>query len=628
MPEQETNLKRQMQSALTETVVAVRDRKRYIEEKWLATRRMWMGFPFQRYRPTDSSGEPYRVPAARRVLERAAVRCTKLLTPSVKWFEVAPSQSVNFSQDRLSNIDHFMWYVIRKKIKSRSNISQLTRCMILYGSAILKTSIQLQRGQVWPTQRVVDPFSFYVYPETASTIDEAEIVFEDFLFSYNRYMTFVKSGIVDDIPRSDLKAPEWPYHLTERLAYQGIADPGNNVDVAIERVKGQLSRTTAAFVSVTELWMRHEDNLYQVYIVWNVTGGPRIVGFFKSMYDDPMYRTTVHRGLPGERYTNSQGEDLIDLDSASSDMFNQFIDSVDYEQGFVAFGGSEGIRRDTLKMKGRAKWDFGHENPREVMQFIQPPVTSTNQLRAWQITNAMMQSLGGAGTIAEGQPGRNMPRSGQAVDSLINLSLADIQDIAESIEQEILTPGLSDIYKVANLIPDDQLMRIPGGSAVYGSGANSDIIRKSDVIGDYEFEWVGSLQFQDEAQRAQRMMIFLNMVPTLGPALEAQGYTFNLPELIQAVWRSGMGERGLNKVVVTLQEMQAIMQRTQMNMPMGNAANQPQQQQLMDLLASVTGQSSNTPPQRNSAQSTNTPPPAVSGLNPTLPNVTNGFVRR
>ncbi len=621
--QQEDRLKSQLREALCEQAVAIRDRRRLVEEKWLRSRRTWMGFPFTRYISSDTGIANYRIPAARRVAERSIVRCVKLLTPSVKWFEVAPMQNSNVPQDRLSNVDGFMWYVIRKKIKSRSIIAQLARCMLLYGMPILKTSITVQNGQVWPTQRAVDPFSFYIYPETSPTTDEAEIVFEDFLFSYERYRTYVDKGMVDDISRSDLTPPQWPYHLTERLAYQGITDPTANVDIAIDRVKGQLERTTSAFVSITEEWIRREGSLYQVYIAWNVNPRPRIVGFFKSLYDDPLYRMTIHRALPGETYTNSQMEDVLDLDSVQTDLFNQFIDAVDFEQGFVAFGGAEGIRRDTFKMKGRAKWDFGPENPHEVMQFIQPPVTSTNQLRAWQISNAMMQSMGGAGTIAEGQPGRNMPRSGQAVDSLINLSLADIQDLAEAIEQEVLTPGLSDIYKVANLIPDDQLMKIPGGTAFYGSGTQSNIIKKSDIIGDYEFEWVGSLQFQDEAQRAQRLMIFLNMIPTLAPALEQQGYTFNLPELIQMIWRTGLGERGLSKVVVKLSEMQAIMQQSGTMPPGQMDPNLPPN--IQQLIAQVTGKQSANTPQQNTRSA---PAPATPGLQPILPTVTNGFVRR
>lgn len=623
---QEDHLKSSLRIALCAQTVAIRDRRRLIEERWLQDRRAWMAVPDRAFTPSDSAPRNYRIPAARRVIERAVVRAVKLLTPKVKWFETAPMSGFDIPQDKLANVDAYMWYVMRKKIKTRTMISQLVRCMVLYGLCALKTSIAVQNGMVWPAQRAVDPFSLYLYPETATNTDEWEDIFEDFLFSYEKYKTFVDKGIVDNIPRSALTKPNWPYHLVERIAYQGITDPNANVDVIIERTKRQLEESTNAYVSLTEKWHRHEGSLYQVYIAWNLTSGPRIVGFFKSSYDDPMYRIAIHRALPNELYTNSQGSDITELDEIQGDMFNQFIQAVDWEQGLVAIGGADGMRRDTLKMKGRALWDFGPNMPKEVLEFINPPNTSNNFLRAWQVSHAMMQSLGGAGTIAEGQPGRNMPRSGEAVSSLINLSMADIQDLAEMVEQDVLTPGLSDIYKISNFIPDDQLMSIPGGLAFYSGGflnqdTKSNILKKQDILGDYEFEWVGSLQFQDEAIRAQRLMIFLNMIPTLLPILNQQGYTFNLPELIQMIWRSGIGERGLSKVIVTLQEMQALsvqnMQPMQGQQP--NSSLPPDVQALLNQVLAQQPQGQNQQPNQRSNR--------VPGLQYNLPTVTNGFIR-
>jgi hypothetical protein len=606
-------------------------RRRYIEQRMLNSRRMWFGYYDPSYTPTDSSTGVYNIPALRRVIERAVVRVVKLLTPNVKWFEVQPMDSFRTPSDRVSNTDSFMRYISRKKIKTRSNISQLGRSMVLYGYCIQKTSIAISKNEVWPAQRAVDPFSFYIYPETSPTIEEAEDIFEDFLFSFSRYNTFVSKGIVDAIPRDDLTTPDWPYHLVERMAYQGISNPNSNVDQKIEEVKSNLNKqnSTNPFVSLTEKWIRRDGELYQVYIVWNLVGGPRIVGFFKSIYDDPLYRMAVHRPLPGETYTTSQSEDIEALNNVQGDMFNQFKDAVDREAGFVAFGGSSGMRRDTFKFKGGAKWDFGSENPKEVMNLVQPPNTSNNFLRAWQVSNAMMQSMGGAGTIAEGQPGRNMPRSGEAVSSLINLGMADIQDIAEVIEQEVLTPGLSDIYKVSQMIPDDQLMRIPGGMTFYDPEKKSptSLLRKRDIVGDYEFEWVGSLQFQADSERAQRLMVFLNLFlnPNTQQMLAQQGYTINLPDLIKMVWRSGIGVRGLDNIVVTLGEMQQILQKQQQisGMPIGPQTQPtnlpPDVQQLLDQVKGAAPQGAQSP------QGGNTSIPA---LNPTLPNASNGFVRR
>ena len=543
----------------------------------------------QRFLGSDTGSGTYSIPAGRRAAERSVIRGVKLLTPNVKWFEVAPMSDV--SGDKLSNVDKFMWYVLRKRIKSRSNISQLVRSMMLYGLCHMKTSISVVNNQVWPNQRVVDDFAFYIYPETVSDITEAELVFEDFLFTYDKYSTYVAKGIVEPLSQSDLTKPDWPYHLVERLAYQGITDPTSNVEQAVRDTQNKLEATATAFVSLTELWLHKDDQLYQVYIAWNVASGAKIVGFFKSEYDQPLYRSVVHRTIPGELYTSALMEDINELDILQNDQLNKFQEAVDWEQGFVAFGGSDaGARQDSYKMKGRAKWNMGSEIPREAIQFIQPPVTSTNQLRAWQIYLALINSMAGAGTIAEGQPGRNMPRAGFAMNALLEMGLADIQDIAEMIEQEVLTPSLGDIYKVSSkFIPDDQLMRIPGGVALY-SGQQSTVLKKENILGDYEFEWVGSLQSQDNAMRAQRSLIFFNLLanPQILQIMQAQGYAPNIVELVKFIWRDSLGERGLNDVVVPLAKLQQQIQSTQQNGSNGGSSSSNGMAGLSYNLPSVT----------------------------------------
>ena len=624
--QQQDDLKRELGKALIDQTIGIRQRKRVVEENWLQSRRMWMNASFRSFQASDSSRNVNNIPAGRRAIERTVVRGVKLLTPQVKWFEATPLSDI--SAEKISNVDTYMWYTLRKKIRSRSNINLLIRCMVLYGRCFIKTGVAVRNGQVWPTQRVIDPFAFYTYPETAATLDDADVVFEDFLFSYEKYNTFVRLGIVEPISRSDLTKPDWPYHLVERLAYQGITDPTADVQMQMEKIGDSLQNIGAGFVSLTEKWITRNDKLYQVYTAWNVKGGPRVVGFIESEYDEPMIRGTIHRPLPGETYTNSMADDITTLDSLQNDNINMFQDAVDWEQGFVAFGGdgAMNLRRDSFKMKGRAKWDFGDVMPREAIQFINPPDTSSNILRAWQVCSGLINSLAGTGTIAEGQPGRNMPRSGSAVNNLVNLSMADVQDLAELVEQEVLTPSLSDIYKVSTkFIPDEQLMRIPGGKGLFQGKTVSSIVTKEDILGDYEFEWIGSLQSQDEEARSQRLLIFLNLMmnPQMVAGLQQQGYAPDLVELVRQVWRSGMGERGLHDVVVSLAELQMKAQRAQAE----------QQLTLSQQVVQGGGAGQQTVPSQgqngantngNSVPSTN----GVAGLNYTLPSATQGFVKR
>jgi len=156
-----------------------------------------------------------------------------------------------------------------------------------------------------------------------------------------------------------------------------------------------------------------------------------------------------------------------------------------------------------------------------------------------------------------------MPRAGSAVQSLVNLGMADVSDVAEILEQEVLTQALSDIYKVSSFIPDEQLMRIPGGMAFYGAGVQSNILKRSDILGDYEFEWIGAQQFQDDSQRAQRSLIMLNMLanPQVQQQLAGQGYAVNLAEMIQYIWRHTLGERGLSNILVQMEQAPMALQQ-------------------------------------------------------------------
>jgi hypothetical protein len=450
-------------------------------------------------------------------------------------------------------------------------INQLVRCMLLYGKCYLLTTVRVINDQVWPTQRAVDPFSFYIFPETVSDISEADIAFEDYICSYESYRAKVDKGIFEEIPRYKLSAPVWPYHLIERLAHQGLSDP-TEVDLNVrDKAKEMLDRVGSGFVSMSLVWYQTSGSLYQIYIVWNTTPA-KIVACYKSRYDQPTYSGVVHRSLPGESYTTSMADDVVDLHYLANDTLTQFISSVRKERGIWGVNDNLVQRTDSITHGDAPIWHF-KDDPKQAMSHIAPNMTSTNELRALQIFLALINSLSGAGTIAEGQPGRNMPRAGFAMQSLISLGMSDIQDVVKLIEQEVLTKGLDDLYRLSmQFIPDDQLIKIPGGVSL--TRPKSRIMKKEDLYDDYEFEWIGANQFQDESIRAQRLMIFLNMVPQLNQMLMQQGYALNIVELLQTIWRYGLGERSLDKIIIPANDLQkALMQKIVMESSSSNGSS-------------------------------------------------------
>jgi hypothetical protein len=102
-------------------------------------------------------------------------------------------------------------------------------------------------------------------------------------------------------------------------------------------------------------------------------------------------------------------------------------------------------------------------------------------------------------------------------------------------------------------------------------------MRMADILGDFEFEWVGALQFQGEAQRAQQLLMFANLMGQLEPQLARQGKAVNWAELVPMIWRHGLGERGLDRVIVDMpqQPMQAPPQGPMPGMPAEGGAPGP-----------------------------------------------------
>ena len=182
---------------------------------------------------------------------------------------------------------------------------------------------------------------------------------------------------------------------------------------------------------------------------------------------------------------------------------------------------------------------------REMFARLNYEDTSPSGLRSAQVTLGLMNSLGGAGTIAEGQPGRNMPRAGFAVNNLINLSLSDTQDVAETEEQELLTPSLHDIhYATMVYVPENQLIRIPGSQDFRAMA-----LQRGDLTGDFTYEWIGSLEFQDREVKAERLMLFLKLMLEGLPFIQQAGYNVNLPQLVQQIYVNGIGERGMGQIL-------------------------------------------------------------------------------
>jgi hypothetical protein len=215
-------------------------------------------------------------------------------------------------------------------------------------------------------------------------------------------------------------------------------------------------------------------------------------------------------------------------------------------------------RADSLVFRPRAKWIV---NP-EGVKWLETKDTTRSALQGIGWTMTQMDASSGSNAMTEGMPARNMPRAGFAVSSLLNLSMADIRDAAQMIEDMILSPLLGDVFRLAQeYVPTSQILRIPGTQ-----NWRAHTLSKEDLAGDWHFQWVGSLQFQDTQVRAQRLVATLGVLGKMGPQLQqelqSQGKRVNYTALIKRIWRDGLGERGADSIIEAIPQMD--MQRLQM----------------------------------------------------------------
>lgn len=531
----------------------IRERRKPIIEKWLNIHGAWKGSYTRAFFKSDTF--KHYIPYFRRAIERFVVRGAQMLLPSNEFFEVFPTREYEEdpeSTGQAESVQAYLLFLLRKKIRIYSIAKQLLRSLALYGRAILRTGVKITtedgKQRVWPTCRVVDPFMFMYWPENAASLEEAQIVVEDSFIPYEQYLQEVSSGRMDPIEETKLMDPTWPDYVTRRLQTSGLTEPKAVAPAGLEQP--DKIKVASQWVFYSEVWInRGAEGWKVVRIVWNLEGGPKIVKELSGSFTRPMYRMTIAREIPGEQYTTSMGDDQEPMQILLNDQINMYLDGLAIQQAPpAAIDVNRITRANSLVYRQRALWRVDPDGVR----WMDPKDTTKSSLQAINFTTGMMDSFSGSSPLAEGQPIRNLPRAGFAVSSLLSMSLADIRDVARSIEDDILTALLHDLYALTiKFVPDSQIIKVPGTESF---PARAVTIRQLE--GDWDFNWVGSLQTQDFQIRAQRLDSLLASLGKLGAPLmamlQAQGKQINWVAIFKRLWRDGMGERGADSIIIDI----------------------------------------------------------------------------
>jgi hypothetical protein len=531
-------LKARIKEQYAPMVKPIQDRRRVVEEEWKrnldcykakvrADRKGFKGEWFNHY-----------LPSGRRAVERVAVRVKQMLFPSPDFFEVFPGDDRRHDLGAQAEAwKNYLTWLLGERIKARGLTMQLLRTYLLFQRCIVKSYLRDDEdGLPWPHARAVDPFLFFAWPETAPTLDQAQLLFEHTMVPMEEYEALAEKGATDPIARTDVTKPDWPTVYVERLGQSGLTPP---TDVPVVDQFGRAKHDPLGMLALTELWFRVRRSWVQSWLVWNVKDGPRVVRVQPTFTRHP-YRAAFARQVPGEHYAPSLMSDLEPLNILLNDQMNMTCEGQATSMFPPAAVNPDLVARsDSLVYRPRAKWLMDPAG----LKFADIVDKTGSGIAGVQMASGLIDTFSGAGPLAEGTPARGMPRGSGAVNSLVQLSMADIRDIGESFEDDILTPLLRDLMKLTvDAVPKDQLARIPGCEPLV------------QVTGEFPglLRWVGTLQAQDRQMRAQQMLGLLGQLSKMFPQLQQQGWTLDFGSLGKRVWRDALGERGADTLFVKM----------------------------------------------------------------------------
>lgn len=566
----------ELEQALVPLVMDLRARRKPLEERWLLYNAHYTG----RHTRTFFNSEMFRhfIPAARRAVERFVIRGTQMVIPSADFFEVYPGDEYgDQSGNEAEAVRCVMSWLVRKRIKSYPFVRQAFRSYACYGRAIVKTGIEevhakVRRGkgqpleevsQVWPTWRVVDPFYFYTWPETQVEVGRLQIMAEDIMLPWDTYEQMMKRQLVEKVDQADLTTPVWPEHHVRRLQQQNFTDPSTINVGGEEEVKNRL----VGFVAITEVWCRYKGQWRRLWLAWNIKGHDgQVVRNNPHPFPVPPYRIVSARDLPGEGYGTSMMDDLEPLGVLLNDQMNMGLEgqATNFSPPVVV-DPNRVFRSSSLTFRPRAKWLADPEG----IKFFEPRDITKYAFQGIQFTLGLMDSFSGSNPLAEGQPTRNLPRAGFAVSSLLNLSLADIKDAAQMIEDMLLTPLLGDTFRLLVEYADpQQIISIPGSQ-----DWPARRFTVNQLYGDWDFQWVGSIQFQDMQVKAQRMVAFAGLIfkglDVVSADLARRGKKLNIEAIVKRIWRDSLGERGVDRIIEEMSPEEIQMMQQQQMLMMG-----------------------------------------------------------
>jgi hypothetical protein len=556
----------------------VRDDREKLRDKWMRYYRIWsVQHDQQGYRGRTNT----YFPVGRRWIEQWVARLKRDLFPDTDWFRCRALRE-DF-EARVPAKQALQLYWMRRYMRLRRNALPWLRQLVMFGTSPVRNVWRVSEREqmalrdvldeggaptgrtvsvvedvadfLGPTFEPVDLFAFYVWPPTVGTVDEATLAFEDRCIPRSQVVALARRPLDPRAPDGDMvyegvgpllakydealtARDSGKYDaLAQRLADKGLTSP---VDQTLPRELRPLDITRCTWT------VDLEDDGPQRYVVeigadtiplrvqrrpWWHGGGDWLCGRFTPVVDE-----FYGRGLP----------EVFDyLQYFANDLGNQSGDAFVWATNPIAVVDIGAVQDPTsLRMAPGAKW---LANPQGV-QFTTPP-----QGAAQAGFEAVSSYLSLGDTMVAPTPARPLVPGGDQgpkgnLQAAIADSAVDLRAIVENLEDDVFVPLLerSDIL-TQQCLDRDIILKVAGADGVT---LLEQPISVADLVGEYEWEWLGTTAALNQQVRAQQMVQGIALLAQIPQEqLAAENLQVDWGYIVRTFWSVGLGLPDADRVV-------------------------------------------------------------------------------
>jgi hypothetical protein len=562
---------------LAEQVRWTRNQRLSLEEEWVRIREMTLMQHNDERRYFGRSNKYLPVHAKNRQTLVSAL--SRALFPSDEYIDVAVRGGTGVDPEALAKpVKAYLQWEFDVVAKLRSRMKTFLGQLVDYGTSPMKVLYKKQlvksEGKAILNQLMGDEpqvqfdkcyyeglrvttcdiFNWYVFPNTISSLDEATLIFEDY---------DVTRAYVEKMGRLG----RWSEEDVDRVLHEPIQPDKQRKDItALEAAGGlsesrnQLQGETAEIITLTECWtyaklpvraylpFEDPDDVVPVKVV--LDGGGDVVEVIRNPYfhQRPPYVCARSNVMPGVFYGYGAGKTVEPFQLLANDFANQTNDVGQYGLNPVAVMNPSLMMGKPPPLAPGAT--FYANDVQQALNFLRPDVEQLNYgFQFLQMYTSMGSEYGGAPPIMQGQRGAKTATSTQILQKNAQ---NPIQDMAEDIENDVMTPMLQMAFKNAQQFREKQVLAAVAGKSIEVSRAQLCI--------DAELRWMASSQAANNQMRAQQAMQFVPMVasPAIAQSLMAQGKMVNYEPLLRHVWTDGLGYRDFSQFIVPI-NMAAMM---------------------------------------------------------------------